>query len=105
MRANLDAAHGLPLAEHLATLLSPALGPLPAHDLIARAAARATADSIDLSEALLADPKSAATLTTAGITRDDLESALQPESYLGATQHFITTALTSHADSNATLNS
>ena len=41
MRANLEATHGLPLAEHLANLLTPALGRLAAHDLVARASARA----------------------------------------------------------------
>ena len=43
MRANLDAARGLPLAEHVAGLLAPALGRVAAHDLVARASAHAVA--------------------------------------------------------------
>ena len=39
MRANLDAARGLPLAEHVAALLAPALGRIAAHDLLAAASA------------------------------------------------------------------
>ena len=41
MRANADATGGLPQSEHLAALLTPALGPLQAHDLLAEASARA----------------------------------------------------------------
>ena len=55
MRANLDAAGGLPLAEHVAALLAPALGRLAAHDLVAAAAARAAASGGTLAAALLAD--------------------------------------------------
>ena len=56
MRANLDASGGLPMAEHVTTELAPALGRLAAHDLVAAAAARAIADGIGLTAALLRDP-------------------------------------------------
>src|SRR5215470_6911898 len=56
MRANLDAAHGLPMAENVARLLAPALGRLPAHDLVAKASLRATSDHVNLCDALLSDP-------------------------------------------------
>ncbi len=56
MRANLDAAGGLPLAEHVAAELAPAVGRLAAHDLVAAAAARAAEQGVSLPEALLADP-------------------------------------------------
>src|SRR6266567_668425 len=103
MRANLDATHGLPMAERVAKLLTPALGRLPAHDLIAEASAAATTKNISLAEALLADETSAAALASAGINATELQSALQPESYLGATNEFIKRALTAHAAADKAL--
>lgn len=103
MRANLDATGGLPMAEHVTTLLAPALGRLAAHDLIADASARATTDHISLADALYTDPEIAASLTKAGITRPDIEAALRPESYLGATAEFIRRALAAHAACDAAL--
>jgi 3-carboxy-cis,cis-muconate cycloisomerase len=97
MRANLNAGHGLPMAENVTKLLTPPLGRLPAHDLVAEASTRATRDKTNLAEALLADPASAAKLADAGLGRAELESALQPESYLGATGEFIDRALAEHA--------
>jgi 3-carboxy-cis,cis-muconate cycloisomerase len=102
MRAHL-AAGSLPMAEHLTTLLAPALGRLQAHDLVARASALASADNIALTDALLADEESAAGLAAAGLTRPEIESALRPESYLGATAEFIRRALAAHAACEATL--
>jgi 3-carboxy-cis,cis-muconate cycloisomerase len=96
MRANLEATSGLPMAEHIATLLAPVLGRLQAHDLIARASARATADNISVTDAICADETSAAKLADAGVTRADIESAVRPESYLGATAEFIRRALSAH---------
>ena len=100
MRANLDSAGGLPLAEKAAALLAPALGRLAAHDLVARAAARATSEHIPLADAMLADPDAATALGTAGIGRAEFEAALNPESYLGATAEFIRRALAAHATGN-----
>jgi 3-carboxy-cis,cis-muconate cycloisomerase len=54
MRANLDAAGGLPLAEHVTTVLAPSLGRLAAHELVAAAAGRAASRGISLPDALLA---------------------------------------------------
>ena len=93
MRANLDAAGGLPLAEHVAALLAPALGGLAAHDLVAGAAARAAERGGDLAAALLADPADAAALGNAGISRASLAAALDPAGYLGASAEFIRRAL------------
>ena len=103
MRANLDATNSLPMAEHITTLLTPTLGKIKAHDLVAQASARATADHTNLADALLADATSAAALAAAGITPSELESALEPESYLGATDEFITRAVTAHAATEAAL--
>jgi 3-carboxy-cis,cis-muconate cycloisomerase len=97
MRANLDAAGGLMLAENVAAMLTPMLGRLAAHELVARASARATAETIPLADALLTDPDTAAALVLAGIGRDNLDAALSPESYLGATAEFIRRALAAHA--------
>ena len=98
MRANLDAAGGLPLAEHVAAQLSPALGGLAAHDMVAAAAIRAAERKTDLARALIADPAAAAALGDAGIDRADLESALDPAGYLGASAEFIRRALAAHSD-------
>ena len=53
MRANLDAARGLPMAEHVTAVLAPALGRLAAHDLIARASRVASGSGRALGEVLL----------------------------------------------------
>ena len=53
MRANLDAAGGFPLAEHVAGLLAPALGRAAAHDLVAKASAWAVAAARPLRDGLL----------------------------------------------------
>jgi 3-carboxy-cis,cis-muconate cycloisomerase len=103
MRANLDAARGLPLAEHVAALLAPALGRAHAHDLLVRASARATADGLSLADALLADHDAAADLATAGVTRDQLEAAHDPASYLGSAPEFVARALAAHDHCEASL--
>ncbi len=103
MRANLAATHGLPLAENLTRLLTPAMGRLQAHDLINQASLRATTSNTDLAAALLADETSAKALADAGITAPLLHSSLEPESYLGATAEFITRALAAHAEIDGAL--
>jgi len=102
MRANLDAAGGLPLAENAAAMLAPALGRLAAHDLVSRAAAHATSNNVPLADALFADPETAAALGSARIGRAELADALTPESYLGATAEFIRRALAAHAGADTT---
>jgi len=98
MRANLDAAAGLPMAEHVATMLAPTLGRLAAQDLVARASADAVARHVHLADALLGDPRAAARLAEAGVSRARLASALDPEGYLGASAELIRRALAAHAD-------
>ncbi len=100
MRANVAAAAGLPMAENVAVLLAPALGPIAAHDLVSAAAARAVAAGSTLPEALLADANAAAALTAAGVGRAELEAATSPENYLGASAAFIQRALTAHQDAS-----
>jgi 3-carboxy-cis,cis-muconate cycloisomerase len=97
MRANLDAARGLPLAERVAGLLSPALGRAAAHDLVARASAHAVAVGGTLREALLGVPELAGWLDGAGITSAQIDAALDPAGYLGAAGTFTDAALDAHA--------
>jgi 3-carboxy-cis,cis-muconate cycloisomerase len=103
MRTNLESTRGLPQAEHLAKLLTPALGRLAAHDLVAAASTRATTDNTDLAAALLADETSAKALADAGINATELQSHLAPESYVGATPEFINRALAAHTEADRTL--
>jgi 3-carboxy-cis,cis-muconate cycloisomerase len=97
MRANLDAAGGLPLAEHVTTVLAPALGRLAAHELVAAASVRAASQGITLPEALLADGPAAATLRDAGIGPAELAAAADPDGYLGAAAEFVRRALAAHS--------
>ena len=98
MRANVDAAGGLPMAEHVAAELAPVVGILAAHDLVASAAARAAEQGMSLPAALLADSKAASALRAAGIGRAELDSAVDPAGYLGASAQFVRRALAAHAD-------
>jgi 3-carboxy-cis,cis-muconate cycloisomerase len=97
MLANLEAAGGLPLAEHVAARLAPVVGALAAYELVAAAAARAGGQGVSLPAALLADPAAAAALQSAGIGRADLDAAVDPTGYLGVSAEFIGRALAAHA--------
>ena len=96
MRANLDAAGGLPLAERVTGLLAPALGRIAAHDLVARAS-EAVAAGGSLRDVLLGDPAFRHKLDAAGVTPDEVEAALDPAGYLGAAGEFVDAALAAHA--------
>ena len=96
MAANLAATKGLPLAEHVASLLAGVLGGAQAHDLVAEAGARAVGAGLPLRDVLLAVPKLEERLSAAGITAEQIDSALEPAGYLGATDAFITAALDAH---------
>jgi 3-carboxy-cis,cis-muconate cycloisomerase len=101
MRANLDATGGLPLAEHVAGLLTPALGRITAHDLVAQASAHAVATGVALREALLGQPDLRQRLGDAGLTLEQVDAALDPAGYLGAAGQFTDAALAAHARSGA----
>jgi 3-carboxy-cis,cis-muconate cycloisomerase len=96
MAANLAATKGLPLAEHVSSLLAGVLGGAQAHDLVAEAGARAVGAGLPLRDVLLAVPKLEERLSAAGITAEQIDSALEPAGYLGATDAFITAALEAH---------
>jgi len=96
MAANLAATKGLPLAEHVSSLLAGVLGGAQAHDLVAEAGARAVSAGLPLQDVLLAVPRLEERLSAAGITAEQIEAALEPSGYLGATDAFITAALDAH---------
>jgi 3-carboxy-cis,cis-muconate cycloisomerase len=96
MAANLAATKGLPLAEHVSSLLAGVLGGAQAHDLVAEAGARATSAGLPLRDVLLAVPRLEERLSSAGITAEQIDSALEPSGYLGATDAFITAAIDAH---------
>ncbi len=97
MAANLAATGGLPMAERVTALLRDSLGGPQAHDLVASAAARAVAAGVPLRDALLDAPDVADKLPQAGISAEDIDQALDPANYLGASDAFITAALAAHS--------
>jgi 3-carboxy-cis,cis-muconate cycloisomerase len=96
MAANLTATEGLPLAEHVTALLSGVLGPQEAHDLVAQASERAVGAGLPLRDVLLGVPELADQLAAAGVTPEQVEAALEPAGYLGASGEFIDAALAAH---------
>jgi 3-carboxy-cis,cis-muconate cycloisomerase len=97
MAANLAEAGGLPLAERVTALLRGSLGVPAAHDLVAVAAARSASSGVPFRDVLLATPEIEQKLTQAGITPAEVERALDPSGYLGASDAFIGAALAAHA--------
>jgi 3-carboxy-cis,cis-muconate cycloisomerase len=97
MAANLAASAGLPLAEQVTGLLAGKLGRPQAHDLVAAAAARAVSSGLPLRDVLLAAPE----VARAGVTAGQVDAALDPAGYLGASSHFIDAALRAHEQQDA----
>src|SRR5690242_4922151 len=96
MAANLAATKGMPLAEHVASLLADVLGGAQAHDLVAEAGARAVSAGLPLRDVLLSVPKLEDRLLAAGVTAEQIDAALEPSGYLGSADAFITAALDAH---------
>jgi 3-carboxy-cis,cis-muconate cycloisomerase len=96
MAANLAATKGMPLAEHVASLLADVLGAAQAHDLVAEAGARAASAGLPLRDVLLSVPKLEERLLAAGVTAEQIDAALEPSGYLGSADAFITAALDAH---------
>jgi 3-carboxy-cis,cis-muconate cycloisomerase len=103
MAANLAATKDLPLAEHVTSLLAGVLGGAQAHDLVAEAGQRAVSAGLPLRDVLLAVPKLEGRLASAGITPEQIESALEPSGYLGAADAFVAAALKAHEALDARL--
>jgi 3-carboxy-cis,cis-muconate cycloisomerase len=91
MRANLDAAGGLPLAEAAVAALAGALGRPRAREAVERASLRAAEEGRTLREVLLASPALAGRLQ--GV---DLDRALDPAAQLGAARLLVDRALAAH---------
>ena len=70
---------------------------------MAEAGARAVGAGLPLRDVLLAVPKLEERLTAAGITAEQIESALEPAGYLGGTDAFVTAALAAHEALDAQL--
>ena len=96
MQANLDAAGGFPMAERIAALLAPALGPVAAHEAVAQASAAAAAADRPLRDAVPDSPELARELAAAGYGPQRLDAAFDPVGYLGASERFVADALAAH---------
>ena len=81
MRANLDSTGGLIMAEAVTMALAGHIGKAAAHGLITRACERAVKEKSTLRKALLHDAE-----FSAQMTEDALDSALDPNNYLGSTR-------------------
>jgi 3-carboxy-cis,cis-muconate cycloisomerase len=103
MAANLAATKDLPLAEHVTSLLAGVLGGAQAHDLVAEAGQRAVSAGLPLRDVLLSVPTLEGRLASAGITPEQIESALEPAGYLGAADAFVTAAMAAHESLEAQL--
>jgi 3-carboxy-cis,cis-muconate cycloisomerase len=92
MRHNLDATHGLIMAEAVSAALAPKLGRDAAHTLIEDACRRAVELKKPLREVLAQDAKVGKLLSPA-----DLKRLLDPVNYLGAAEQFVERALVTRA--------
>jgi 3-carboxy-cis,cis-muconate cycloisomerase len=88
MSANLEATHGLILAESVATALGAKIGKMKAHELLEEASARAVRERRHLREVLEADERISAHLKPA-----DLEQLLDPRHYTGQSAAWVERAL------------
>jgi 3-carboxy-cis,cis-muconate cycloisomerase len=90
MRTNLDATHGLIMAEAVSFALAVKLGKSDAHKLVEEAGKKAVADKRPLQDVLADDKR-----VTAQLSKDDLARLFDPLSYQGAAQAFIDRQLAS----------
>jgi 3-carboxy-cis,cis-muconate cycloisomerase len=93
MRENLDATHGLIMAEAVTFALADKLGKSDAHHLVEAATKRAVAEKKHLRDVLIADPKVAAQLDG-----DAIAKLFEPMNYQGASQALIDRLLASLDD-------
>jgi 3-carboxy-cis,cis-muconate cycloisomerase len=90
MRINLDATHGLILAEAVTFALAEKIGKSEAHRLIEKACKKAVADKKQLRDVLTAEPK-----VTSHLTAEQLEKLFEPMAYQGVSQTLIDRLLAS----------
>lgn len=84
MRSNLDATHGLIMAEAVTFALADKIGKSDAHHLIEAASKRAVAEKKHLREILAADSQ-----VTAHLTPEKITALFEPMAYQGASQALI----------------
>src|SRR6516162_4214451 len=84
MRENLDATHGLIMAEAVAMALAEKIGKSDAHHLIEAASKKAVAEKKHLRDVLATDPK-----ITAQLAAERIAELFEPMAYQGASQALI----------------
>jgi len=84
MRVNLDASHGLIMAEAVTFALAEKMGKSDAHHLVEAAARKAVAGKLHLRDVLTSDPK-----VTAHLGADKLAKLFDPIAYQGVSQALI----------------
>jgi 3-carboxy-cis,cis-muconate cycloisomerase len=88
MRADLDATHGLIMAEAVSMALARHIGRQDAHELIEAACLKAMRTRKHLREVLAAEPR-----VTKHLSRAQIDRALDPAHYLGQAREFVARAL------------
>ena len=88
MRTNFDALLGMSMAEAVSTALAPKIGRSAAHDLLRKAANRATEEKHHLAAVLKQMPE-----VTAHLSADEIDRCWMPRAYLGSAQRFIARVL------------
>jgi 3-carboxy-cis,cis-muconate cycloisomerase len=91
MRDNLDATHGLILAEAVTMALGRHIGRMPAHELVESACRGAIAQKRHLRDVLADDPQ-----ITTHLTPGDLAKLLDPVAYLGSAEKLVKQVLAQH---------
>ncbi|MGB7480255.1 MAG: lyase family protein, partial [Burkholderiaceae bacterium] len=97
MRANLDATHGLIMAEAVTLALGAAIGRQQAHELVQQACEQALASGRHLRDVLAADDRITTMLPAAELTR-----LFKPGAYLGAAADFVDSVLRTHRTAHRT---
>jgi 3-carboxy-cis,cis-muconate cycloisomerase len=90
MRINLEATHGLIMAEAVAMALAEKIGKSEAHHLVEAASKKAVAGKKDLRDVLAGDTK-----VTAHLSADRLAKLFEPMAYQGVSQALIDRLLAS----------
>jgi len=92
MRTNLDATHGLIMAEAVTFALAEKIGKSDAHHLIEAASKKAISDQKHLRDVLTSDSK-----VTAHLDAQQIAALFEPMAYQGASQELIDRLLASLA--------
>jgi 3-carboxy-cis,cis-muconate cycloisomerase len=99
MRNNLDATHGLIMAEAVTMLLAEKFGKADAHHLVEAACARALDSGAHLADVLAEDSR-----VTDRVAREELQHAFEPDGYVGES-HAVVARVVARAERMLTLRS